>query len=153
MRRIRVEAEKCSGCRLCEMACSFSHEGRFSPSLSRVSVIKEDRYGLDYPVYCHQCEACPSIEACPTGALTRRELGVIHVDEACTGCGACVDACPYDAVKLNGSRPLICDLCGGEPACVERCPTEALAFVDCEGEAECPEEIFQAMLRRWGIVG
>ncbi|MFQ6052631.1 MAG: 4Fe-4S dicluster domain-containing protein, partial [Candidatus Bathyarchaeia archaeon] len=65
----------------------------------------------------------------------------------------CVDACPYDAVKLNGSRPLICDLCGGEPACVERCPTEALAFVDCEGEAECPEEIFQAMLRRWGIVG
>ena len=153
--RIRVDAEKCSGCRLCEMVCSFHHEGRFSPRLSRVLVIKEDKYGLDYPVFCHQCDPCPSIATCSIGALTRTELGVIHVDgDACTGCGVCVEACTFDVIRLNGSqKPLICDLCGGEPICVKKCPTGALAFVDFEGEVDHPEEVFAELLRRWGIPG
>jgi len=153
LRRILVDAVKCAGCRYCEMLCSFHHEGKFSPSLSRVTVIKEDRYGLDYPVLCHQCDPCPSVEACPTGALRRTELGVISLDEeACIGCGRCVEACPYDAVKLDkASRPLICDLCGGDPLCVKRCPTGALTFTEAEVEFEKPEEAFRAILRRWGI--
>ncbi|MFQ6053443.1 MAG: 4Fe-4S dicluster domain-containing protein [Candidatus Bathyarchaeia archaeon] len=155
MKRILVDALKCSGCRLCEMVCSLRHEARFSPSLSRVTVIKEDRYGFDYPVFCHQCDPCPSIAACPAGALTRIGDGTVHVDgESCTGCGACVEACTFDAVKLDGcSKPLICDLCGGDPACVERCPTEALSFVDYEGAFHGPEEALRGLMRRWGIVG
>jgi len=153
LKRIQVEAERCAGCRLCEMICSFRHEAKFSPALSRVRVIKEDRHGLDYPVLCHQCDPCPAVAACPTGALTRSSRGVIEVDEAaCTGCGACVDACTLDAVHLDDSKPLICDLCGGEPACVERCPTRALTFTDSE-EIRRPEEAFRELLGRWGIAG
>jgi Fe-S-cluster-containing hydrogenase component 2 len=152
MKRIQIDAERCAGCRLCEMVCSFHHEARFSPSLSRVTVIKEDKHGLDYPVFCHQCDHCPSIAACPSGALANPELGVIHVDlDACTGCGDCVDACVFDAIKFHNSKPLICDLCGGEPVCVDRCPTKALTFMDSEEGFGNPEVVFKCLLRRWGI--
>jgi len=154
LKRITADGEKCSGCRLCEMVCSFRHERKFSPKLSRIVVIKEDKHGLDYPVLCHQCDPCPSVAACPQRALTRTELGIIHVDkEACTGCGACVDTCTFNAVGLNGSsKPIICDLCGGEPACVEKCPTAALTFEE-GGTVDRPEEVFRKLLRRWGIRG
>ncbi len=57
MKRIKVKAELCAGCRQCEMVCSFEHFTRFSPSLSRVTVHKDDRNGLDYPVTCrHVCD-------------------------------------------------------------------------------------------------
>lgn len=153
MRRIIVDAERCAGCRYCEMLCSFHHERKFSPSLSRVTIIKEDKYGLDYPILCHQCNLCPSVDACPTGALTKIERGIIDLnEEACIGCGLCVEACTYNAVKLDeSSKPLICDLCGGDPLCVDRCPTGALTLADTEEEGEHPEEAFKEILKRWGI--
>jgi len=155
MKKLIADAEKCSGCRLCEMVCSFYHEAKFSPRLTRITVIKEDKYGLDYPVFCHRCDPCPAIATCPPDALSKTEFGVIHVNtEACTGCGACVDACVFDAVKLDkSSKPLLCDLCGGEPVCVERCPTGALNFINSENGFRRPVEVFGELLRRWGIVG
>lgn len=151
MKRILVDAEKCAGCRFCEMLCAFYHERKFSTRLSRITVTKEDKCGFDYPILCHQCDACPSVAACPAGALAKTELGVIGLNsEACAGCGLCVNACPYGAVKLDESlKPLICDLCGGTPICVERCPTKALSFSD--GEAEKPEEAIRRILRKWSI--
>lgn len=45
----------------------------------------------------------------------------------CTGCGLCIDSCPYDAIKLEGDCAYIdlerCTLCG---ACVEVCEFEAI---------------------------
>ena len=152
MNRITVDAAQCSGCRYCEMVCSYHHEGKFSPTLSRVSVIREDKYGMDYPVLCRQCQPCPAIDGCPPGALIQSGDGTVRVDhEACTGCGVCVGACPYDAIKLDGSKALICDHCGGDPTCVRRCPTKALIYGESEFISEHPEEVFQDLRRRWGI--
>jgi carbon-monoxide dehydrogenase iron sulfur subunit len=155
MKRLIVDAAHCSGCRYCEMVCSYHHEGKFSPTLSRVSVIREDLYGMDYPVFCRQCEPCPAVEACPIGALVQTGDGVVLCDyEACTGCGVCADACPFDAIKMEGgSRPLICDLCAGEPVCAKRCPTKALIFRESEFRPEHPVEVFQELKRRWGVGG
>jgi carbon-monoxide dehydrogenase iron sulfur subunit len=155
MKRLSVDAAQCSGCRFCEMVCSYRHEGVFSPTLSRVSVVKEDSFGMDYPVFCRLCDPCPSIDACPSDALGKTGDGTILCDhEACTGCEACAGACPYDAIKMDGSsRPLICDLCSGEPACAQKCPTKALTFGEADFRPEHPEEVFQDLKRRWGIHG
>ena len=48
MKQIVVYQEKCTACRECEMACSFSHEGVLSPALSRIRVndFYEDQFYL-----------------------------------------------------------------------------------------------------------
>jgi Fe-S-cluster-containing hydrogenase component 2 len=66
-----VDPSKCVGCNICELWCSYEHEGVFSRSLSRISVITYERLGFDYPVVCQQCEPAPCVELCPTGALSK----------------------------------------------------------------------------------
>lgn len=155
MKRLVVDAEECAGCRYCEMLCSFHHEGKFSPSLSRVTVVKEDKHGMDYPVFCRQCDDCPPVSSCPTGALSKNRQGIINLNEgACTGCGTCLEVCTYDAIKLDAySRPLICDLCGGKPVCVERCPTSALRFEESIEITDQPKDVFKKLMRKWRIRG
>jgi len=151
LKRLIVDAAMCAGCRFCEMVCSFHHEGKFSPSLSRMTVIKEDEFGMDYPVFCRQCSTCPPVESCPTGAL-KKDVIIMLDKEACTGCGICIEACTYDAIKMDEStKPLICDLCGGDPVCAERCPTEAIKFGEAEVFSETPEDAFRELRGRWGI--
>ena len=154
MKRIQVDVSECCGCRHCEMVCSFHHEGRFSPSLSRITVLKEDKYGFDYPVFCHQCDTCPPVKACPTGALSRTSLVTVRVNEEyCTGCGSCVDVCPLNAIKIYSSKPIVCDLCGGNPVCIDRCPTKALSYEDLKGGVVLPDDALKELLERWGIDG
>ena len=47
--------------------------------------------------------------------------------EKCTGCGACVDICPNEALKVNDEKVVVdeneCIDCG---VCVDECPVEAL---------------------------
>ncbi|RKY66415.1 MAG: electron transfer flavoprotein subunit alpha [Candidatus Latescibacterota bacterium] len=48
------------------------------------------------------------------------------IEEKCTGCGACVDACPFGAIRVEEMAVIDeekCTLCG---ACVEACPLGAL---------------------------
>lgn len=52
------------------------------------------------------------------------------VDTAlCTGCGACVEACPVEAISLRDNKAIIdakkCVDCG---ACESECPAEAISM-------------------------
>lgn len=50
------------------------------------------------------------------------------VAEKCVGCGACLKACPYDALELEDKLAVVkesCTLCG---ACIDSCPYEALVL-------------------------
>lgn len=54
--------------------------------------------------------------------------GVLVDRDACTLCGACIDACPFGAIEIKDSQLVIteeCRLCG---ACVEACPQGALSI-------------------------
>jgi Fe-S-cluster-containing dehydrogenase component len=63
-------------------------------------------------------------------AITRDSKGLVLIDrDTCTGCRACVEACPFGAIWMQeeGSDfAYKCDFCGGTPACVKECVTGAL---------------------------
>ncbi len=152
MKRIRVKAEYCAGCRQCEMVCSFTHHKKFSPSLTRITVRKDDRNGLDFPVFCRQCNECPPIDACPVQALSRTEEGVTQCDwQTCIGCGVCKEVCNFNAIKFGEGKTLICNLCHGDPQCVSRCPTGALEYVETPMFTETPVEAFTRLKEEWGF--
>ncbi len=53
------------------------------------------------------------------------------VEERCTGCGACSEACEFGALALIGDRVLVFDeLCHGCGRCGLVCPTDAIREVD-----------------------
>jgi len=127
---------QCSGCRVCELVCSFTHSRIFNPSISRIRVAKLESDLIDYPVTCRQCSNPPCQKVCPTQAIDRNNhLGVNQInEELCIGCGECVLACPFGAISipLGEKFPISCDLCGGKPQCVECCPMKVLVFASDE---------------------
>ena len=78
------------------MACSFTKEGAFAPSLSRIRVMQLHEPGMNVPVVCVNCADAPCIAACPKGAVFRdASVPVVRInEEKCIGCGECVTACP-----------------------------------------------------------
>lgn len=115
---------RCSGCRLCEIACSLSHEGRIWPEASRIRVFMLIP-GVEVPHLCAQCDDYPCVKSCSVEALSvDEETGAVLVDDgACTACGSCIEACPGRIPHMHptGDYVVICDLCRGEPKCVEAC--------------------------------
>lgn len=144
---IVVRYERCNGCRLCEIACSSRHEGISFPRASRIRILPFFP-SLDIPVVCRQCETAPCLERClqagqATVGLTAIERdkdtnAVMIYEERCSGCGACIDACPAEAIFRHPKTKLAikCDLCGGKPECVSICPEGALEYVLTPFDAE-----------------
>jgi Fe-S-cluster-containing dehydrogenase component len=123
---------KCRGCQTCALACSLSHEGECNPSLSRVLVTKDmARYEFDI-VICRNCDSPACVAACPPGALRVLDGGrVLLVQEECTRCGACLDACPHHAIFYDRrqDRYLKCDMCESRlegALCALSCPAGAI---------------------------
>lgn len=156
---IVVRAERCLGCKSCEIACAVEHsESRDlyqaihqSPRPSaRVEVAVGD--GFVVPLQCRQCQDAPCIAICPSNALMRadQDSPVVIDHDLCIGCQWCVLACPFGVITLDEkSRTIIkCDQCferlerGERPACVSACPTRALDFKTIEEVIKEKREAF-----------
>ncbi len=88
------------GCRGCEDACAARH----GHARLRVDGVPID--GVSVADACRQCRVgAECVEACPQNALQWNRRGALIITDACNGCGACVDACLYDAVRLVPLRP------------------------------------------------
>ena len=97
-----IDLKKCVGCHACATACKGAHGTPPGVTRSRVERSFEGTYPdvrkTILPVLCNHCENAPCVEACPSGATTKREDGIVVIDkEVCIGCKACVSACPYGA--------------------------------------------------------
>ena len=129
-----LDAGKCTGCKQCELACSFEHEGIFNVSRSRIRVFVFEEEARFIPYTCTQCDQAWCMQVCPVGAITSDAAsGVKSVNAAtCVGCKVCTIACPFGTINYNAVSGKVekCDLCGGDPACARECPTDAITFID-----------------------
>lgn len=137
---IAIKQENCTGCGMCELACSSIKEGEFNPELSRIHVIHDHFNGWSAPSVCLQCEDPMCMRVCPEEAIsktvTKAGDPVVTVDyNSCTGCQRCVAACPFGAIEFHkSSRAVKCDLCNGDPQCVRFCFYDALHFIEISDE-------------------
>jgi carbon-monoxide dehydrogenase iron sulfur subunit len=131
---LMIHADKCTGCRNCELACSMSHEGSFRLQATRVHVYTWEREGFSVPMMCQNCHDAPCITVCTPHAMTRdAATGVVNLDhDKCIGCKMCVQACPFGNAVWDEltSKVLKCDTCSADPECAKACPTAALEWVD-----------------------
>ncbi len=58
------------------------------------------------------------------------------LENVCTQCGACVDACPFGAIKSTGGVPRVSDSCTFCGACTSACPAEAIEVIRDETEQQ-----------------
>ncbi len=131
-----IDPGKCTGCKQCELACSYIKEGTFNPSKSRIRVFDFHTEGRFVPYTCTQCDEAWCQQACPVDAITTDPVtGVKQVhDNLCVGCKVCTIACPFGTINYNVStgKVIKCDHCGGDPECVKACPTQAILYTDVE---------------------
>lgn len=127
-----ADPDKCSGCNRCSYVCSATKTGQFAPSSARIQINNFPHKGFAAPSICFHCPNAACQKSCPVDAISRNDDNLVLVDaDKCTGCGECVNACPYGMIgqDANGVAHK-CDYCGGDPACVNECFPGALAFTE-----------------------
>jgi Fe-S-cluster-containing dehydrogenase component len=151
-----IDVARCCGCYNCQLACKDEHvdndwtpyarpqpeTGQFWLKLQENVCGSVPKVKMHYiPMLCNHCEKAACIEACPDGAILKRDDGLVIIEpEKCTGragCKACLAACPYNAIYFNAALGLAqkCTGCAHLldngyklPRCVESCPTDAMRF-------------------------
>ncbi|MFO8192886.1 MAG: 4Fe-4S dicluster domain-containing protein, partial [Bacillota bacterium] len=100
---LRSEFDLCTGCGICLLVCSKRTFGGYNPRLARLRILSEDENLVNRPLVCTQCENPFCLQVCPVHAISKDpETGVVLIDkETCTGCGACVSACPDHMIRLD----------------------------------------------------
>lgn len=131
-RFIACDIEKCTGCRICELACSEVKEKLYNPRKSRIKLVTLESV-INMALACRFCEEPTCVRCCPRDALSQsEENGVVLVDEMkCNGCSWCLEACEFGALTFHSDKRaiVVCDLCQGDPKCVKACPFDALELV------------------------
>ncbi len=86
---------------------------------------------------CKHCNDAGCLNACPTGAIVRTDMGnVVVQQDVCIGCKYCIPSCPFGVIALREETGTVhkCTLCndrihkGLGTACAKACPTESLRF-------------------------
>ena len=133
----------CIGCHACTVACKTEHEVPLGVDRTWVKYIEKGTWPDTSRTFsvlrCNHCTDAPCISICPTGALFKREDGIVDFNtDVCIGCKSCMQACPYDALYIDPHDHTAqkCNYCahrvdvGLEPACVIVCPEQAIIAGD-----------------------
>lgn len=128
------EPSRCTGCRCCEIACSFRFYEESSLDKSHIRHVFDEKEGSFEAVYCQHCEDPVCLAACKTDAIKKDEAsGIVKIDSLkCIGCQSCNFACPISAPRFDPDRKVSvkCNLCGGDPVCVDFCSSRAIRYVN-----------------------
>jgi Fe-S-cluster-containing dehydrogenase component/formate-dependent nitrite reductase membrane component NrfD len=143
-----IDNRKCIGCHACTVACKTENQVPLGVNRTWVKYVEKGRFPNTRRYFqvtrCNHCEEPPCVEICPVSAMFKRKDGIVDFDsDACIGCKACMQACPYDAIYIDPERNTAakCNYCahrtevGLEPACVTVCPVQAIIAGDLEEPA------------------
>jgi len=153
-----IDTKKCVGCMDCVVACKTENqtpEGLNRDWIAYESIGKLPDIQMEIrSERCNHCDNPPCVDCCPCGASHVHELGgvVLVYQNKCSGCKACIAACPYNARFINPEGYADkCTFCihrvetGLLPACVSVCPAHCMYF----GDLENPEsEVSRLLLSR-----
>jgi benzoyl-CoA reductase subunit BamC len=157
VKTIRIDADKCHGCRACEVICSAFHsKPKYSgnnPNRSRIRVLRDPIRDIYVPVYAGEYAAAEC------AGRNKYMLEGKEYDE----CAFCRASCSSRDIfrEPDSGLPLKCDMCESdptleEPMCVQWCLVGALTYEEREVEVEQvvgPEEVetgLEAMANKHG---
>ncbi|MBB6446620.1 4Fe-4S dicluster domain-containing protein [Bacillus benzoevorans] len=134
-----IDLNRCINCKTCEMACNDFYGLMGNHRRNVVTFETEaDLHPLHISISCNHCMNPVCLYICPENNFQVREDGiVVHNPSRCKGCQRCIEACPFDALKLNPQTNCAdkCNFCidrieqGMRPICVENCITSALSII------------------------
>ncbi len=147
------DSSACNGCKACVVACKSKNQLPTGINWRRVTeygggnwisdpenpstLVPNNIYAYAVSIACNHCATPICVEVCPAAAITKRDDGVVLIDQAkCIGCRYCAWACPYGAPQFNESAGVMtkCNFCedllaqGEPPYCVAACVMRALDF-------------------------
>jgi len=158
IKTIKIDVDKCNGCRACEVICSSFHSTpRYSsnnPARARIRVVRDPLTDKYLPVYAG--------EYVPAECMGRSKYVIDgkQYDE----CDFCRASCPSRVAfkDPDSGLPLKCDMCEDdppqkEPLCVQWCLADALVYE--EREEDVAEDIkldemeiaLQALVEKYGL--
>lgn len=155
VKTIKVNADKCNGCRACEVICSAFHATpkycNNNPARSRIRLIREPLRDIYVPVYAG--------EYTPAECMGRDKYVIDGKEyEECAFCRA---SCPSRNIfkEPDSGLPLKCDMCEGEeePLCVKWCLVDALTYEERKEEIieeDKPEDIeigLESLANKFGL--
>jgi benzoyl-CoA reductase subunit BamC len=155
IKTIKVDADKCNGCRTCEVVCSAFHSApkysTVNTARARIHVTTHRLKNIWLPVFAG--EYTPA-------ECSGRDKYVIDGKEY-DECGFCRASCPSRDVfkEPDSGLPLKCDMCEGEdkPLCVEWCLNDVLIYEEREEEVEEPLEMadlemgLESLIDKYGL--
>ncbi|KJS00818.1 MAG: (4Fe-4S)-binding protein [Peptococcaceae bacterium BRH_c4a] len=154
IKTIKVNLDKCIGCRACEIACSAFHANpkysSVNPARSRIRMVIDLLNDEYVPIR--------------AADYTKAECDGRHVytinEKEYSECSFCGSVCPArDLFKEPDSGlPLKCDMCEDdppqkEPLCVQVCRVDALTYEEKEEEVEEEVKLGQMEIGLESLVG
>lgn len=141
VKEIKVNLDKCIGCRACELACSAFHArpkySSTNPARSRIRVVIDELHDIYVPIRAGDYTPAECIGR-HTYTINKKEY------RECSFCGVSCPARDYFKEPDSG-LPLKCDMCESvpplkEPLCVQVCRCDALTYVEREEESKEEEK-------------
>ncbi len=156
-RAFYYDQSRCMACNACTVACKdcngilpgpvrWRYQRTYGDETANYEAQKNLRY-YNLSIACNHCKEPACLTACTSGAVSKRDDGVVFVDRTkCIGLLSCIQACPYGKPQIAGDKqepernaswsvahPMQkCDFCrsridsGKQPICVAACPNHAL---------------------------